>query len=366
MPNVPNMLNVDFRLRLGAFTLEARFAASDETVVLFGHSGSGKSLTLAALAGLRRPDSGRIEVGNRVLFDAARGIDVPPQHRGVGYVVQQLALFPHLTVADNVAYGLGALDRPARAARVRTLVDLFSLGGLESRLPAQVSGGQQQRVALARALARPTSLLLLDEPFSALDETLRRDLRVELARIRAEHAIPLVFVTHDLREAYLLGDRITVLDQGTVLQSAPRAEVFERPASRRVAELTGVTNILRGVATSDGTVTVEGLPLRPRPTGPSEAAPTGTVDLAIRAERCILRRLDPSGALPPNCFVATVIQDLAFGNTHTLRLAPDGPGPTIEVEVASRPYEVLGVATQPRWVVELPRTDLHPMPIALE
>ncbi len=354
------MIDVDFRMRLGAFALEARFAAADETVVLFGHSGSGKSLTLAALAGLRRPDSGRIEVAGRTLFDAARHIDVPPQHRGVGYVPQQLALFPHLTVAQNIAYGLGALDRSARVARVRTLVDLFSLGGLEQRLPGQVSGGQQQRVALARALARPTSVLLLDEPFSALDEVLRRDLRVELARIRAEHGIPLVFVTHDLREAYLLGDRIAVLDQGTVLQTAPRAQVFERPASRRVAELTGVTNILRGVAAPDGSrVTVDDLELRPR-----EAFPAGLVDLAIRAERCVLRRLDPSGTLPENCFVATVIADLAFGNTHTLRLAPEGPGPTIEVEVASRPYEVLGVATQPRWVVELPAADLHPMPVA--
>lgn len=351
------MLDVDVRLRLGAFNLEARFAAGDETVVLFGHSGSGKSLTLAVLAGLRRPDAGRIEVGGRVLFDRATGIDVPPQHRGVGYVVQQLALFPHLTVAENIAYGLAGVDRAARGARVKALVELFGLGGLEARMPAQVSGGQQQRVALARALARPTSLLLLDEPFSALDEALRRDLRVELARLRAELGIPLVFVTHDLREAYLLGDRVAVLDQGSVLQSAPRGEVFARPASRRVAELTGVTNILRGVSAPDG-VTVAGLTLRPR-----EAPPAGPVDLAIRAERCILRRVDPAGALPENCFVAVIVEDLAFGNTHTLRLAPEGAGPPVEVEVASRPYEVLGVASQHRWVVELPAADLHPMPV---
>ncbi len=353
------MLTADFRLSLGAFALDAQFTAEDETVVLFGHSGSGKSLTLATIAGLRRPDEGRIVIGERVLFDSARRIDVPPQHRGVGYVVQQLALFPHLSVADNITYGLGSLDRPARAARVGELLDLFGLGGFEARRPSQLSGGQQQRVALARALARPTAALLLDEPFSALDEALRRDLRVELARIRTEHGIPLVFVTHDLREAYLLGDRIAVLDSGTILQCAPRAEVFERPASRRVAELTGVTNILRGLAAADGTVAVEGLALQPR--GVVRAGP---VDLAIRAERCVLRRLDPTGALPENCFVATVTQDLAFGNTHTLRLAPETVGPVIEVEVASRPYDVLGIATTPRWVVELPAADLHSMPVS--
>ncbi|MFN8639010.1 MAG: ABC transporter ATP-binding protein [Dehalococcoidia bacterium] len=352
------MLTADFRLRLGAFALDARFAAEDEAVVLFGHSGSGKSLTLATIAGLRRPDEGCIAIDERVLFDSARGVDVPPQHRGMGYVVQHLALFPHLSVADNIAYGLGALDRAARTARVRTLLDLFGLGGFEARRPAQLSGGQQQRVALARALARPTAALLLDEPFSALDEALRRDLRVELARLRAEHGIPLVFVTHDLREAYLLGDRIAVLDSGAILQCAPRAEVFERPSSRRVAELTGVTNILRGLAAADGTVAVDGLALHPR-----EAARAGPVDLAIRAERCVLRRLEPEGVLPANCFVATVRQDLAFGNTHTLRLLPETVGPSIEVEVASRPYDILGIATTPRWVVELPASDLHPMPV---
>ncbi len=357
-PAATPAVDVSIRLALGAFALDVEFAAANETVVLFGHSGSGKSLTLAAIAGLRRPDAGRIAVGGRTWFDRERGIDVPPQSRGVGYVVQQLALFPHLSVAENIEYGLGALDRPARAARVRALVELFALGGLEGRTPGQISGGQQQRVALARALARPTAVLLLDEPFSALDESLRRDLRGELGRIRATHGIPLVFVTHDLREAYLLGDRVAVLDSGRVLQSAPRAEVFERPASRRVAELTGVANIFRGDVTAAGT-TVAGLHLEMR-----ERPPLGPVDLAIRAERCVLRRLDIGEPLPPNCYVATIAEDLAFGNTHTLHLVPEGAGPAIEIEVASRPYDILGVATQRRWIVELPAADLHPMPVA--
>ena len=201
-------------------------------------------------------------------------------------------------------------------------------------------------------------MLLLDEPFSALDEALRSDLRAELLRLRRELELPIVFVTHDLREAHLLADRIAVIDGGRVLQFAARDEVFLHPSSRRVAELTGIDNIFAGEV-RDGWVEVDGLPLRADDGRDSEGA---TVDLAIRAERCILRRVDPDGALPENCFVARVTTDLAFGNTHTLHLEPEGAGPSIEVEVASRPYEVLGIAQERRWVVELPAADLHVMP----
>ena len=350
-------LAVDIRRRLGTFTLDVAFEADHETVVLFGHSGSGKSVTLAAIAGLLRPDGGAISIGGRPVFDAARGIDLPPQRRNIGYVVQHLALFPHLTAAENIAYSLVGWDARRRARRVEELIALLSLGGLGGRLPRELSGGQQQRVALARALARPVAALLLDEPFSALDETLRGDLRAELLRLRRELAVPVIFVTHDLREAHLLGDRIAVLDGGRVLQFAARDEVFLRPQSRRVAELTGVRNLLEGLAGDDGLVCVRGLSLRVD----APAARGAPVDLAIRAERCNLRRIDPDGPLPENCFVANIVADLAFGNTHSLRLKPEGAGPAVEIEVASRPYEVLGVATRRRWVVELPPVDLHVM-----
>ena len=358
---------VDIRRRLGTFALDVAFEADHETVVLFGHSGSGKSVTLAAVAGLLRPDAGTIHIGGRTVFDAARGVHLPPQQRNVGYVVQHLALFPHLTARENVAYGLVGHDRAVRDRRVAELFALLSLEGLEARLPRQLSGGQQQRVALARALARPVDALLLDEPFSALDEQLRGDLRAELLRLRRELALPVIFVTHDLREAHLLGDRIAVMDGGRVLQFAPREEVFHRPRSRRVAELTGVRNLLEGHVRDDGAVEVRGLPLRtsdsPGASGAPRAAPArgAAVDVAIRAERCNLRRLDPDEPLPENCFVANIVGELAFGNTHSLRLEPETVGPAIEVEVASRPYEVLGVAARRRWVVELPPEDLHVM-----
>jgi len=354
------VLEVDIRRQIGDFQLDVAFTAASETVVLFGHSGSGKSMTLASIAGLVRPDAGSIRIGERTVFDTPRGIDLPPQHRNVGYVVQQLALFPHLTAAQNIAYGLAGRPREEQRARVAELVVLLTLEGLEERLPRQLSGGQQQRVALARALARPVEALLLDEPFSALDEALRADLRGELLRIRSELAIPVLFVTHDLREAYLLGDRIAVMDGGQLLQFAPREEIFGHPASRRVAELTGVRNVLAGIVQA-GAVGVAGLSLRVASAPPPGS---GAVDLAIRAERCNLRRLDPDGPLPENCYVARIVADLAFGNTHTLRMEPEGAGPAVEIEVASRPYEVLGVAAQRRWVVELPPADLHVMPRA--
>ncbi|MYE32567.1 MAG: ABC transporter ATP-binding protein [Chloroflexi bacterium] len=349
-------LHAAFTARVGDFRLDVDFEARNELVVLYGRSGSGKSLTLRAIAGLVQPDSGRIEIGDRTVFDASSRIELPPQERRVGYVIQELALFPHLGARDNVLIGL---ERDADAPdRYETLRSLLSIEGLDDRRPHQLSGGQQQRVALARALVRRSEVLLLDEPFSALDEALRSDLRAELLRLRRELELPIVFVTHDLREAHLLADRIVVIDGGRVLQFAPRDEVFRRPSSRRVAELTGIANIFSGEV-NGGRVEVSGLPLRADDGRDSEGS---TVDLAIRAERCILRRFDPDGALPENCFVARVTTDLAFGNTHTLHLEPEGAGPPIEVEVASRPYEVLGIAHERRWVVELPAADLHVMP----
>ena len=349
-------LRAAFRARAGDFRLDAAFEAANELVVLYGRSGSGKSLTLRAVAGLVRPEAGRIEIGGRAVFDAASGLDLPPQQRRVGYVIQELALFPHLSARENALIGL---ERdPEAPARYEALRDLLSIGGIDDRRPRALSGGQQQRVALARALVRRSEVLLLDEPFSALDEALRADLRAELLRLRRELELPIAFVTHDLREAHLLADRVAVIDEGRVLQFAPRDEVFRRPSSRRVAELTGIANIFAGEARG-GRVLAAGLALRADGLAAAEGA---AVDLAIRAERCVLRRFDPDGALPPNCFAARVAADLAFGNTHTLRLEPEGAGPPVEVEVASRPYEVLGVARERRWVVELPAADLHVMP----
>ena len=352
------------RARLGAFSYDAAFEAGREIVALFGHSGAGKSLTLQFAAGLLRPAEGRIVIDGETVFDSRAGVDLPPQRRAIGYVVQDLALFPHLSVAANVAFGMSG-ERADRERRLGGLLDLLRIADLRERAPRSLSGGQQQRVALARALAREAPLLLLDEPFSALDESLRAELRRELVRLRGELALAVVFVTHDLREAHLVADRVAVFDAGRVLQFDARERVFRHPASRRVAELTGVANILRGrVAAADaGTLTVETGGARLRAVAPPGWRPAAgeAVDVAIRAERVNLRRLDADDPDHPNLLEAAVVEEFASGASHTLRLAC-ALGQPIEVELAARPYEVLGVAARKAWTLELPPEDLHVMP----
>lgn len=348
--------------RLGPFSYEASLEANEEIVVLFGHSGAGKSVTLQMIAGLLRPESGRIVIDGAPVFDSTARVDLAPQKRNVGYVVQDLALFPHMTVAENIAFGLPG--GPEQRARVSGLLELLQLRDLKRRRPLSLSGGQQQRVALARALARDTRLLLLDEPFSALDESLRAGLRRELLRLRKEFGLTILFVTHDLREAHLLADRLAVFDAGRILQFEDRETVFRKPLSRRVAELTGVANIFTATTRARGTQSIEvevaGLRLACA-LPPTSLLPNQVVDVAIRSERVNLRR-GRSSESEPNLFEATIVEEFAYGATHTLRLEPVGPGPAIEVEIAARPYEVLGVSSQRQWLVELPSEHLHVMP----
>lgn len=354
------------RTALGPFTYEADFSASaNEIIVLYGHSGAGKSLTLQFIAGLLRPESGRIVLRGEPVFDSAAGINLSPQRRRVGYVVQELALFEHLSVAANIAFGIpGDHDRDAR---VRELTALLDIQGLEDRRPRTLSGGQRQRVALARALAREAPLLLLDEPFSALDDSLRNAMRRELLRLRNELGLTILFVTHDLREAHFLADRIAVFDGGRILQLAERSEVFRRPASRRVAELTGVANIWDGLVTGvDGpvvTVDVAGAPLRALVEQP-RFAPGDRVHVTVRAERVNLRRDMQASSGPMNLLPATIVEEFAYGATHVLHLQPEGPGPRIEVEIASRPYGVLDIPARRLFNVEIAPEDLHVVPQA--
>ncbi|MGU9978499.1 ABC transporter ATP-binding protein [Phreatobacter sp. HK31-P] len=210
--------------------------AAGEMLALVGPSGSGKTTVLRAIAGLYHPEAGRVLCGGGTWLDTAKGIALPPHRRRAGLVFQHYALFPHMTALANVAAAMGhrpARERPDEARRLLTLVHL---DGLEQRYPAELSGGQQQRVALARALAREPQVLLLDEPFSAVDRRVRRELHAELAAIRAAIRVPIVLVTHDLAEATGLADRLAVIDRGEILQVGVPREVVARPASARVAE----------------------------------------------------------------------------------------------------------------------------------
>jgi molybdate transport system ATP-binding protein len=230
-----------------------------EVTVLFGPSGCGKTTWLRCLAGLEQPQSGEITYAQEVWFDAARKISLSPAQRGIGFLPQNYALFPHLTVADNVGYGLTKLNISARQQRVREYLTRFQLTEFSSRYPHQLSGGQQQRVALARALILQPRLLLLDEPLSALDALLRDELRQELRKLLAQLHIPTLIVTHDRLEAMSLGHKMIVLDQGKILQHGPVSEIFTHPANVRVAQIVGMESILAGeiIDLQEGLATID-------------------------------------------------------------------------------------------------------------
>jgi molybdate transport system ATP-binding protein len=216
---------------------------SDLVTVLFGPSGSGKTTVLRALAGLDLPEAGSITFDGERWFDAASGVFVTPQAREIGFLFQDYALFPHLTVAANVAFGLHRRPRSERRARVTELAERFGIADLLARRPGQLSGGQRQRVALARALAPRPRLLLLDEPLSALDAPTREALRGELRHLLESSGVPAVVVTHDRVEALSLGDRLAVMVDGNVRQVGPVHEVFSAPADAEVARVVGTENV---------------------------------------------------------------------------------------------------------------------------
>lgn len=371
------MLSLALRKALPGFALDAAWEAGDEVVALFGPSGAGKTLTLHCLAGLIRPDAGRIVVNGAVFFDDRGGIDVRPQARRLGYVFQGYALFPHLSVADNVGYGLRRLTRHERGRRTVRVMDRLGLGALADRRPRELSGGQQQRVALARALAVDPELLLLDEPLSALDAPLRRQLRGELMNIVREWGTATVLVTHDLAEAFQLADRIVIYDAGRVVQAAPKSELLSRPASEQVARLMGVRNILRGTVLK---ATPEIIQLRWRGhtleaiNSPSRAylPPAGrAVAFFIRPEYVRLIRKDRPGPEPDhhmNRMDGVVVGEMDQGTNWTLHFLVDGaeiPAQgryDLEIEVPKMVYEMLEISRDRRWGISMHRGAIHVLP----
>jgi ABC-type sulfate/molybdate transport systems ATPase subunit len=329
------------------------------------------------MAGLLRPDAGRIVVDGRVLFDAAAGTDVPPQARRVGYVFQGYALFPHLTVADNVGFGLRDRPHAERARRVAEVIARLGLAGLDRRYPGELSGGQRQRVALGRALAIDPALLLLDEPLSALDAPLRRTLRDELRAVLTEWGAAAVVVTHDFPEAYRLGDRIVVYEGGRVVQAAPRTELLWQPASEAVARIMGIPNVLHGTVVK---ATPDRIQLRWRgqileavnsPTRSYLPPPEAPIAFFIRPEYVRLVRKDRGPADPHhhmNVMSGLVVADEDFGTTWLLRIRLDEPGAPaqggwdLEVEVPHLVYEILEIERDRRWEFSIHRGSIHVLP----
>ncbi len=357
------MLELQICKRLNAFHLNIDLCAPEEKiVVLFGASGAGKSMTLAAISGLVTPDSGRIAIGERVLFDSARGIDLPPQQRHIGLVKQDLALFPHLTAAQNIAYGLFNQPRDVTETRVRDFVRLTNLVGFETRKPTELSGGQQQRVALARALAIQPSLLLLDEPFSALDRPTRLELRDEVKRLQQKLRTNVLMVTHDLGEAYALADYLAVFDRGQLLQFDQPDRVLRAPKNLRVAQVVGVKNILPGVVVAPARVRVGERELE----APAENFPTGArVFVCVRPERVTLIRMDRFPPPPQNLIEGDVIEEQSDGTNVTLIFRAQGErllqnrAFDLQIDTPVYVYERLNLARERHWTVSIKKTQMH-------
>ena len=337
------MLQATVARRRDAFRLDvAVTAAAGATLVVVGESGAGKTTLLRLLAGLDRPDSGRIVVGDRTYFDAAAGVEVPAWERDVGYVAQDYALFPHLTVRENVAFGLRAQGMPRRAAQPRldAALEGLDLAPFALRRPSELSGGQQQRVALARALVTEPRLLLLDEPLSALDLGTRQAVRGELRALLARLVCATVLVTHHPLDAMVFGDAIAVIEHGTLTQVGVRDELLRRPRSPYVAALLGV-NLLRGtvvrreagvaqVRTADGALVV------------ADPGVEGEVFVTVNPQEITLS-LEPPAGSAQNVFRGAVIEVVPEPPAGDRVRVVLGTRPPLVAEVTSHAVAALGL-----------------------
>ncbi len=355
-------LDVAVCKQLDTFELNIQLRIETGILVLFGPSGSGKSMTIQMVAGLVMPDRGSISIGDRVLFDSSSGMNLKPQSRHVGYVPQHYAVFPHLTVEENVAFALykGRRRVPKKRAlsETRPLLDKFRLADLASSSATTLSGGQLQRVALARALVTQPEALLLDEPFAALDVPVKRELRDEFRKIQIEDSIPTIFITHDIEEAATVADEIAILIHGQIRQIGPTRQVLDFPADSDIAELVQARNILPGMAvrqqeevfvhTPVGMLKVEQLPV-------SDAEP---ITVVIRPEkiRIVREHVEISGLLQENILEGVIVDARDHGTyTAVVCCVQDG---TLEVSLsptaAARLHVQVGKAVRlsipPPWI----------------
>ena len=345
--------------RLGAFELRLNWEVKPgEALVLFGPSGAGKTTALRAIAGLLRPEAGKVEIDGQVVYDSAANLWLSAHQRRVGYLTQQYHLFPHLKVAENVAYGLRDGKSAASRNRISEMLENFELTGLEGRYPWELSGGQQQRVALARALVTDPKLLLLDEPFGALDVGLRRAVRQELREMLARNPVPVILVTHDREEALSLGDEVQVIDGGQAIDRGAPVDVLGQPGQASVARLVGVENLFRMKVESrhprDGTMRLSGIGAQAgftleAPLGVGPPSGEELVTVGIRASDIILSSVEPVGSSARNRIHGTVS-----------RVEPRPPGYTVEMDcgvpllcqVTGASLEEMGIRMgQPLWAV---------------
>ena len=293
------------------FCLEVEFVVNAGFTILFGASGAGKTTLLDCIAGLEIPESGRITFGETVLFDSEAHVNLPPNRRSVGYLLQTLALFPHMTVQENVQYGLHGLAKPEREERSSEILESFRIGALAQRRPAELSGGERQRAALARALVTRPRVLLLDEPLSALDAVTKSQIVADLRASNREQQIPVLYVTHQREEVFALGERVVALEAGGIRAQGSPHEVLHRPELESVAQLAGFENILDAAFIAEhpeqGTMTC-----RVGESALSLEVPLTRVDrslplrIGIRAGDILLASSSPQGLSARNVFSGTI------------------------------------------------------------
>jgi molybdate transport system ATP-binding protein len=366
------------------FELNVALECDEGVMVLFGPSGSGKTLTLDSLAGFLKPDNGRILLHDKLLFDSGSGVYLPPRRRNIGYVFQSYALFPHMNVEQNLAFGIQRVPPLERRRRIYEMLELFGLQERARQQPRELSGGEKQRASIARALIVEPRLLLLDEPVRGLDYPLRSDFYQILRNVRERYRIPILLVTHDVAEGFFLGDRMAVYGAGRIVQTGTPEDIFHRPQSPAIARLLGISNVFSGVikeldpmtgrsvlSTSAFSVAGPYLPGRLR---------GDAVSFCIARENIALLAYDaPKDATErENRIPVRIVEETFTPTTVRLRLdivgsegRPDrshisengaGRPSTVESEVSRASYQKMKIAKQKEWLAELPAASIHVFP----
>jgi molybdate transport system ATP-binding protein len=341
-----------------SFVLDVAIEIPPGITIVFGPSGAGKSTLLDCIAGLLKPDSGLIETNCEVLLDVERRIDLPPAKRKIAYVFQSLALFPHMTVEQNVAYGLADMPAPLRALRVKSMLEAFRVDRLAERKAEKISGGEQQRVALARSLATSPRVLLLDEPLTALDEGLKKSIMEDLRRWNAAQNIPILYVTHSRAEVDALGERVIALDRGKIISTGTPHEVLDAPRRSALAQASGFENLFSGVVTdhreADGVMRVRLVKGTCEIETPLSHAAVGiAVRLAIRAGDILLATERPYGLSARNVIAGKIISLEQRGTMFVAQVAADADGAvvfTVHLTLGAKRALELDV-NQPVWLV---------------
>lgn len=333
-------LEIHIEKKLPEFSLQVNFTSSGGPLSILGASGAGKTMLLRSIAGLERPDRGRIALNGRVLLDSEAGIHILARERRIGLLFQDYALFPHRTAEENIAFGLRAFPREEQRRRAVSAMQQMHIAGLGHRYPRQLSGGEQQRLALARALATEPEALLLDEPLSALDTHLRSRMEAQLQETFAAFPRPTLLVTHNIEEAYRLGHELLVLSRGRVAAMGAKEEIFHRPPSLEVARLTGCKNFSRAVAVSENSVETIDWGCRLRFAGPIAKPPAHVGIRAHHIEFVDAARADAS----ENIFACWLARssETPFRITLYLRLRDNAnaeDASLLQAEVLKRDWE---------------------------